>query len=118
MVGVPFAASRVFDELASLAFDTAPGTRRRKCGQKSLDRADDVIDGAEFFNEVLIRNCGRLLKKRVRRGESYMGLRPTNMEESLPTYHSDPAGAGEESAFLHLQKQILRRSAPQNDRTG
>ena len=56
MVGVPFAASRVFDELASLAHDTAPGTRRRKCGQKSLDRADDVIDGAEFFSEFLSRN--------------------------------------------------------------
>jgi hypothetical protein len=43
MVGVPFAASRVFDELASLALDTAPGTRRRKCGRKSLDRADDAF---------------------------------------------------------------------------
>src|SRR6516164_775053 len=48
-------ASRVFDELASLALDTAPGTRRRKCGQKSLDRADDVIDGAESC-------CGLRLK--------------------------------------------------------
>jgi len=57
MVGVPFAASRVFDELASLAFDTAPGTRRRKCGQKSLDRADDVIDGAEFLNELATRDA-------------------------------------------------------------
>jgi len=56
MVGVPFAASRVFDELASLALDTAPGTRRRKCGQKSLDRADDVIDGAEFFTELPTRD--------------------------------------------------------------
>ena len=56
MVGVPFAASRVFDELASLALDTAPGTRRRKCGQKSLDRADDVIDGAEFFNELVTQH--------------------------------------------------------------
>jgi len=55
---VPFAASRVFDELASLAFDTAPGTRRRKCGQKSLDRADDVIDGAEFLNEFLTPGTG------------------------------------------------------------
>src|SRR6516225_723868 len=52
MVGVPFAASSVFDELASLALDTAPGTRRRKCGQNSLDRADDVIEGAEFLNDL------------------------------------------------------------------
>jgi len=47
-----------------------------------------------------------------------MGLHPTLMAESPPNLHSDPAAAGEESAFLHFQKQILRRFAPQNDKEG
>jgi len=56
MVGVPFAASRVFDELASLALDPAPGTRGQRCPQNGLDNADAVMDGAEFFKELLGRN--------------------------------------------------------------
>src|SRR6516162_8275902 len=40
---------------------------------------------------------------------------------TLPTCHSDPAGAGEESASRSLPKQIPRRSPrqpPRNDRIG
>jgi hypothetical protein len=43
-VGVPFAASRVCDELAALALDPAPGTLAGRCAQKTLDNADAVID--------------------------------------------------------------------------
>jgi hypothetical protein len=46
MVGVPFAASRVFGELAALALDPANGTPRGKCAPKTLDNADAVIDGS------------------------------------------------------------------------
>jgi hypothetical protein len=43
-VGVPFAGSRVCDELAALALDPAPGTLAGRCAQKTLDNADAVID--------------------------------------------------------------------------
>jgi len=47
-----------------------------------------------------------------------MVLRPTIGIKVPRICHSDPAAAGEESAFLHSQKQILRRFAPQNDKQG
>src|SRR5215472_8020165 len=45
MVSAPFAASRVCDELAALALDSARGDARVVV---SLDRADAVIDGNSF----------------------------------------------------------------------
>jgi len=50
MVGVPGAASRVFDELAALALDPAPGTRARTCPQKRLDKADAIIEGPRLVH--------------------------------------------------------------------
>ena len=47
--GTPFAASRVSDELASLALDPAPDAPRIRVAKKSLDNADDVIKGPRVF---------------------------------------------------------------------
>ena len=45
----PRPASRVSDELASLALDPAPDAPRIRVAKKSLDKADDVIKGPRVF---------------------------------------------------------------------
>jgi hypothetical protein len=87
MVGVPFAASRVFDELASLALDPAPGTRAQRCSQNGLDNADAVIDGAEFVN-----------------GERFVKIAP-QLEDTGGVRQSSPVTR--RSVNVHIEQLVL-----------